>query len=113
MGGGEPVIAESLQPAVGELADHPFSRQAAANGRENAKLTPRQEAAALCFARGGSLGDASRESKAGQRTITEWMASLPAFTRRIRELRAAMTERALGVLVDGMTDAAMVLRDLV
>jgi hypothetical protein len=78
----------------------------APTGPENGPLTPRQEAAALALARGCNLHDAAEESGAGERTIKTWTATLPAFTRRIAEMRAEMTSRALGKLVDRMASAA-------
>jgi hypothetical protein len=55
------------------------------------------------------LQKAAQESGAGVRTIKTWTATLPAFTRRIAELRSEMTSRALGRLVDSMTSAAATL----
>jgi hypothetical protein len=69
-------------------------------------LTPRQEAAALALASGRTLQEAARESGAGERTIKTWTATLPAFTRRVTGLRAEMTSRALGRLLEGMASAA-------
>jgi hypothetical protein len=69
-------------------------------------LTPRQEAAALALAKGCTVLVAARESGAAERTIKLWTATLPAFTRRITELRSEMTSRALGRLVDDMASAA-------
>lgn len=78
----------------------------APNSPENGTLTPRQEGAALALARGLSLPDAARESRAGVRTIKSWTASLPAFSRRVQQLRSEMTGRALGKLADNMASAA-------
>jgi hypothetical protein len=39
-------------------------------------------------------------------TAKTWSATLPAFRRRIQELRAEMTSQALGRLVEGMVSAA-------
>lgn len=80
--------------------------ETAPNGPSNGTLSPRQEAAALALATGCTLPEAARESGAGERTIKTWTATLPAFTRRIAELRTEMTSRALGRLVDGMASAA-------
>ncbi len=54
---------------------------------------------------------AARKSGAGARTIKTW-ATQPAFVARVRELRAGMTDRAVGKLADGMSYAAGTLRDL-
>src|SRR5947209_3958243 len=78
----------------------------AANGHENGGLSPKQEAAALALAAGHTEAEAARKSGAGARTIRTWLATVPAFGRRIRELRAEMTTRALGRLVDNMASAA-------
>jgi hypothetical protein len=78
----------------------------APNGPEIDPLSPKQEAAAFALAKGGNLHDAAEESGAGERTIKTWTANVPAFTRRITELRSEMTSRALGRLVDSMASAA-------
>jgi hypothetical protein len=80
--------------------------KSARNGPENDRLTPRQEAAAIALASGCTVPAAARESGAGERTIKTWLASLPAFRRRIDELRAEMTRRSLGRLIGSMTSAA-------
>jgi hypothetical protein len=84
--------------------------ETAANGRENARvngtLSPKQEAAALALAAGGTEEEAAKESGAGARTIRTWLHEEAAFARRIKELRSAMTSRALGRLVDNMASAA-------
>lgn len=69
-------------------------------------LPPKQEAAALALARGQSLKEAAKASGAGERTIKTWTATVPAFGRRVSELRGELTAQALGRLVDGMTSAA-------
>src|SRR5262245_27559991 len=84
----------------------------APDGPESGGLSPRQEAAALALASGCQLREAARKSSAGQRTIRTWTATLPAFNRRVSELRAQMTDRALGRLTDGMAIAAATLREL-
>ena len=80
--------------------------ETAPNGLRNSVLSPKQEAAALALASGCTLREAARESGAGERTIKTWMATRSGFTQRITELRAEMTSRALGRLVDGMVSAA-------
>jgi hypothetical protein len=83
------------------MNNHDFEQpEMAPNGPKNGSfLSPRQEAAALALARGGTQDEAGNESGAGTRTIKTWLATQPAFVRRIRELRADMTSRALGRLV--------------
>jgi hypothetical protein len=76
------------------------------NDTENPSLSPRQEAVALGVAAGASLAAAARKAKVGVPTAKAWSASLPAFRRRVQELRAEMTSQALGRLVDGMASAA-------
>jgi hypothetical protein len=73
---------------------------------ETPTLSPRQEAVALGVASGLSLAAAARKAKVGVPTAKTWSASLPAFRRRIQELRAEMTSQALGRLVEGMVSAA-------
>lgn len=78
----------------------------ARSGLEIGPLTPKQEAAALALAAGRTQDEAADESGAGTRTIKTWIATQPAFVRRITDLRGDMTARALGRLVDNMTSAA-------
>ena len=80
--------------------------ETAPNGPGNGTLTPKQEAAALALAAGQPLRVAARGSGAGERTIKTWTATVPAFGRRVSELRAEMTSRALGRLADNMASAA-------
>ena len=68
-------------------------------------LTAKQEAAALSLAAGATQEEAAEESGAGHRTIKTWLANHPAFVWRIQELRAEMTARALGRLVENMVSA--------
>ena len=76
-------------------------------------LTPRQETVAVLLASGDSIEEAARKSRcAAAPTVRAWLANQPAFKRRITELRADMTGRALGKLVDSMSVAADTLRRL-
>src|SRR5262245_47232421 len=75
-------------------------------GPETRHLTPKQESAALALAAGRTQDEAAAESGAGARTIKTWLVVQPRFARPIQELRAVMTSRALGRLVDGMVSAA-------
>jgi hypothetical protein len=45
-------------------------------------------------------------------TVHGWLRDQPALRVRIRWLRTQMTERALGLLADGMAEAAITLRRL-
>ncbi len=80
--------------------------ETAPNGPLNGLLTPKQEAAALALAAGRTQEEAARESGAATRTIKTWLHDLPAFGRRVQQLRGEMTSRALGRLVDNMASAA-------
>jgi hypothetical protein len=60
----------------------------------------------LALAAGHTQDEAARETGAGTRTIKTWLHDLPTFTRRITELRAEMTSRALGRLTADMASAA-------
>lgn len=91
---GQPTTTESARP------------EPAANGRASGELTPKQEAAALALAAGLTIEAAAKAAKAGGRTVRTWQATVPAFPRRVAELRAEMTSQALGRLIDGMTSAA-------
>lgn len=76
------------------------------NGLENGGLSPKQEAAAFALAAGATLDEAASKSGAGLTTIKTWSATIPAFYRRVTELRGEMTARAMGRLVDSMASAA-------
>jgi hypothetical protein len=78
----------------------------AVNGLEPTVLSPKQEAVALALATGSSDKEAAKETGAGSRTIRTWRADVPAFNRRVSELRARMTDEALGTLVNGMRSAS-------
>jgi hypothetical protein len=78
----------------------------AGSGRRNA-----DEALALALATGQTLRAAAEATGIGERTATRRTAE-PGFRRRVNELRAEMTSRALGRMADGMADAADVLRKL-
>src|SRR4051794_39403701 len=81
-------------------------------GSNGKGLTPKQEQAALALASGSTLPEAARKADCGATTISTWLHDQPAFRQRIRELRADLTERALGRLADAMTAAADTLRHL-
>lgn len=57
------------------------------NGLENGVLMPKQEAAAFALAAGATLDEAANKSGAGLTTIKTWAAMIPAFSRRVNELR--------------------------
>lgn len=80
--------------------------ETAPDGPGFGELSPKQEAAAIALAAGHPLRVAAKQSGAGQRTIKTWTATVPAFGRRVAELRSEMTNRALGRLADGMAGAA-------
>ena len=70
------------------------------------KLTPKQESAALSLAMGGRIAEAAETAGVKPRTVKAWLASVPSFKRRIKELRSEMTSRCLGVLADNAVNAA-------
>jgi len=78
----------------------------AENGRRK-----RDDAFAVALAAGQTLRAAAAAVGIGERTATRRWAD-PAFRRRVTELRTEMTSRALGIITDGMTDAAFTLRKL-
>ena len=84
----------------------------APHGPVECRLSPRQDAVALALASGATLREAAQRTSAGERTIKTWTAANPQFVRRVAELRAEMTSRALGRLVEGMSFAADTLRKL-
>jgi hypothetical protein len=89
---------------------NPLSENIRIYTRQN--LTPRQEAAALALATGKNYELAAQDSHCSVPTIKSWLANHPGFKVRIRELRAEITSRAVGILVEGMIEAAMTLRQL-
>ncbi|HEV8066853.1 MAG TPA: hypothetical protein VGP76_03885 [Planctomycetaceae bacterium] len=68
--------------------------------------------APLALASGRIVEQAARASNSGARTIKTWLHDQPAFARRVIDLRAEMTSRALGRLVDAMASAAETLGHL-
>jgi hypothetical protein len=76
------------------------------------RLTPKQEDAALALASGCTIESAAKRSGAAPRTIKLWLATISAFRCRIDQLRAEMTERALGVLAASAASAASTLASL-
>lgn len=76
------------------------------SGRQRA-----DEVLAAAVAAGHTLRDAAKLAGVGERTASRRWAE-PGFQRKIVALRAAMVERALGRLSDGMTQAADKLREL-
>src|SRR5262245_24631852 len=82
------------------------------NGTNNGDLTPPQEAVALALARGRSIRRAAEDCQAGDRTVKPALAVQLALARRVRALRAEMTQAALGLLLGGLAEAADTLRGL-
>ena len=74
-------------------------------------LTSRQEAVAVALASGASLDQAAKASGAGVSTIKTWVATCPALTRRVGELRAEMTSAAVGELVAALSGAVSTMRE--
>lgn len=74
--------------------------------RTGGELSPKQEAVAVSLAAGMTIQAAAAKHKAGLTTVKTWLSTLPAFPRRVSELRGEMTTQALGRLIDGMTSAA-------
>jgi hypothetical protein len=78
----------------------------ARNGPRNRGLAPRQEALALALAAGCTVHAAAAEAGIGETTAKRWLREQPAIVRRVGELRAEMTSRALGRLIENMGSAA-------
>jgi hypothetical protein len=70
------------------------------------------EAVAVALAGGMTEAEAAAATGRGARTIRTWLATCPSFPRRIAQLRAGMTERALGKMAESMAEAADTLRQL-
>jgi HEAT repeat protein len=91
---------------------HSGRLDSAGNGRGGENLSCRQEQVALLLVAGASEAAAARQTKVGERTIRTWKREVPAFGRRVAALRGELTQRAAGVLVRGMIEAAWTLRKL-
>jgi hypothetical protein len=78
----------------------------AGRGRKNADDT-----LVLALACGKSVSDAAKTGGVSERSVYRRLDD-PAFRKQIQSLRAEMLGQALGRMVDGMTDAADVLRTL-
>lgn len=62
------------------------------------ELTPKQEAVALAIATGQTIRDAAASIDIHERTVYRWIAASPAFRERVRELRKALFDEAVGRL---------------
>jgi hypothetical protein len=80
--------------------------QTALNGPKIGALPPRQEAPAVALASGRTIEQAATGGQLGRADCETWLHDQPAFARRVTDLRAEMTSRALGWLVDAMASAA-------
>jgi transposase-like protein len=90
-------------------------RNGTANGTVGIRrdgLSPKQEAVCVLLAGGSSVEAAARKLSVSVTQIWEWKRTEPAFDARVRELRALVTSQAVGVLVEGMVEAARALRKL-
>jgi hypothetical protein len=76
------------------------------NYPENAPLSPRQERAALELAVGRSRADAAKWARVSVESVKRWHREVPAFPRRVHELRSELTSQALGRLIDAQVSAA-------
>jgi hypothetical protein len=74
---------------------------------ENGKLTPRQEAVAACLAAGWSLTGAARQHNVGASSVYRWFSDVPAFKKRIEELRAMLLERGIAKLANLISHKAV------
>src|SRR5262249_22923202 len=88
------------------------TRNGTSRNHTDTNLTPRQEGVAVSLAAGLSIESAARKQGVAAVTVKGWLRDEPALRVRIRWLRAQMTERALGLLLDGMAEAATCLRSL-
>jgi hypothetical protein len=75
-------------------------------------LRAKQELAAVALARGATAEEAAQQAGCSLRSVRRWNAEDGAFRRRVAAMRREVTERALGLLCEGMTASAAVLRSL-
>jgi len=80
-------------------------------GRRPAGRGAARELVAAALARGEKQEDAAAQGKVSARTVRNWLAE-PAFSTRVAEIRGELVKAAAGRLVDGMAEAADVLRKL-
>ncbi len=76
------------------------------NSNHDDELEPKKESAALCVAMGGRLAEAAAMAGVSHQTVKVWSMGAE-FKRRVSQLRAEMTDRALGVLADNAASAAL------
>jgi hypothetical protein len=62
----------------------------------NKHLSAKQDAVALVLATGRSIREAAADCHVGERTIYRWQVELPAFPKRVRELRRSLFEQTSG-----------------
>jgi hypothetical protein len=74
--------------------------------------TPRQESVAILLASGHSIEQAARLCGLSVPAVKKWKRLQPGFMAYVRELRHDLTEKAAGILADGMTKAAGTLVEL-
>ena len=74
--------------------------------------TPRQESVALLLASGHSIEQAACLCGLSVPAVKKWKRIQPGFMAYVRELRHDLTEKAGGILADGMTKAAGTLVEL-
>lgn len=103
----------SVRPPPGsEPPDRAGRRPPEPAGNRRPGLTPKQEAVAVALAAGSTVTAAARRCSVGERTVREWQAAGPEFAARVRQLRAAMTDRVVGLLAAGSAEAVTALRRL-
>jgi hypothetical protein len=73
--------------------------------RQNRTISARQERVAVALASGRSVAATARDCRVHAGTIWEWMKQ-EGFKERVRELRQALTDSAIGRLSDLMAGAA-------
>jgi hypothetical protein len=76
------------------------------------RLTPRQEIAAVALASASSADGAARKAGVGVNRVWVWLREEPVFKARVQELRVQLTDRACGIVVEAMADAALALKRL-
>jgi hypothetical protein len=82
------------------------------NAMAGKKSAATREAVALALAQGETIAEAGAGAGVAERTVHLWLKD-PGFRARIDELRAAVLERTMAMLVSGTTRAAARLRRLV
>jgi len=75
-------------------------------------LNPKQETVALALATGSTRAEAAKKARVGLSTVQQWWAQCPELRVRIQEIRADISQQAIGQFIDGIVGAVTRMRYL-